>query len=39
MRYPELIVGALLVNDRDDIFVARFSKVTGHYAIPGGHVE
>ena len=39
MRYPELIVGALLVNERDEVFVARFSKIQGQYAIPGGHVE
>jgi ADP-ribose pyrophosphatase YjhB (NUDIX family) len=39
MRFPELIVGALLVNERGEVFVARFSKVEGQYAIPGGHVE
>jgi ADP-ribose pyrophosphatase YjhB (NUDIX family) len=39
MSHPELIVGALLVNARGEIFVARFSKMAGHYAIPGGHVE
>lgn len=38
-RYPELVVGALLVNPQGQIFVARFSKIAGHYAIPGGHVE
>ena len=39
LRYPELIVGALLANERGEIFVARFSKIEGQYAIPGGHVE
>jgi nucleoside triphosphatase len=39
MPYPELVVGALLVNEQGDIFLARFSKVAGHYAVPGGHVE
>ena len=39
LRYPELIVGALLENERGEIFVARFSKIEGQYAIPGGHVE
>lgn len=39
MRYPELIVGALLENQRGEIFVARFSKIEGQYAVPGGHVE
>jgi nucleoside triphosphatase len=38
-RYPEVIVGALLVNEQHEVFVARFSKVQGQYAIPGGHVE
>ena len=38
-RHPELIVGALLVNPQGQLFVARFSKIAGHYAIPGGHVE
>ena len=39
MRVPELIVGALLLNQQGEIFVARFSKIAGQYAIPGGHVE
>jgi 8-oxo-dGTP pyrophosphatase MutT (NUDIX family) len=39
MRYPEVIVGALLRSERGEVFVARFSKVVGQYAIPGGHVE
>jgi mutator protein MutT len=38
-RQPELIVGALLVNEQGEVYVARFSKVAGQYAIPGGHVE
>jgi len=39
MRPPELVVGALLVNTQGEVFVALFSKIAGHYAIPGGHVE
>ncbi len=39
VRYPELIVGAILVNAQGQVLVARFSKVEGRYAIPGGHVE
>lgn len=38
-RHPEFIVGALLVNPQCQVFVARFSKIEGRYAIPGGHVE
>ena len=39
MRQPEVVVGAVLVNPQGEVFVALFSKITGHYAIPGGHVE
>jgi ADP-ribose pyrophosphatase YjhB (NUDIX family) len=39
MRYPELIVGALLVKEDGEVFVARFAKIANQYAIPGGHVE
>ncbi len=39
MRYPELIVSALFLNEGGEVFIARFSKVAGQYAIPGGHVE
>ncbi|MFC2030694.1 NUDIX domain-containing protein [Chloroflexota bacterium] len=38
-RYPEVVVGAVLLNAQGEIFVARFSKIAGRYAIPGGHVE
>ena len=38
-RYPELIVGGLLVDDQGQVFLARFVKMEGLYAIPGGHVE
>ena len=38
-RSPEVVVGALLVDEQGRVFVARFSKVAGHYAVPGGHVE
>lgn len=38
-RYPELIVGGLLTNPQGQVLVARYSKIAGCYAIPGGHVE
>ena len=38
-RYPELIVGALLVNPQGQLLVARYNKIAGFYTIPGGHVE
>lgn len=38
-RHPEVVVGALLVDPQGRIFVARFSKIPGHCAVPGGHIE
>jgi 8-oxo-dGTP pyrophosphatase MutT (NUDIX family) len=38
-QHPELVVGALLVDPQGRVFVAGFSKIPGHYAVPGGHVE
>ncbi|MFN2290972.1 MAG: NUDIX domain-containing protein [Anaerolineae bacterium] len=37
--YPELVVGAILLDERGAVLIARFSKMEGQYAIPGGHVE
>jgi ADP-ribose pyrophosphatase YjhB (NUDIX family) len=39
MCYPELIVGALLLSAQGEVLIARFRKMAGQYAIPGGHVE
>jgi nucleoside triphosphatase len=38
-RYPELIVGGILVNEKGQLFLARLAKMDRLYAIPGGHVE
>ena len=38
-HYPELVVGGLLINSQGQVLVARYSKIVGYYAIPGGHVE
>jgi len=38
-RTPEVVVGALLVNPQDEIFLARFTKRQGRYVIPGGHID
>jgi nucleoside triphosphatase len=38
-RTPEAVVGALLVNPQDQIFLARFTKRQGRYVIPGGHID
>jgi nucleoside triphosphatase len=39
VRQPEVIVGALLLNERGEVFVARLAQSAGQYAIPGGHLE
>jgi nucleoside triphosphatase len=38
-RTPEVVVGALLVNQQGEILVARFTKRQGRYVIPGGHID
>lgn len=38
-RIPEVVVGALLVNPQNQIFLARFTKRQGQYVIPGGHID
>jgi len=37
--YPEVIVGALILNKKDEILLVRQDKWHGQYCIPGGHVE
>ncbi len=38
-RYPEPTVGALILNDRDQLLIVKTHKWRGNYTIPGGHVE
>ncbi|MFA6047853.1 MAG: nucleotide exchange factor GrpE [Parcubacteria group bacterium] len=38
-KYPEPIVGALIMDDEGKIFLAKSHKWKGKYTIPGGHVE
>jgi len=38
-RYPELIVGALIFNPEDKIFLMKSHKWRNKYIVPGGHVE
>jgi nucleoside triphosphatase len=38
-KYPEPIVGALIVNDNGEILVIRSPKWESDYSISGGHVE
>ena len=37
--YPELIVGALISNDKKEIFLVKSHKWGNLYCIPGGHIE
>jgi len=38
-RFPEVTVGALIVNNEGKIFLMKSHKWHGKYVIPGGHVE
>ena len=38
-RYPEPIVGALIFNREDKVFLMTSPKWKGKYVIPGGHIE
>lgn len=38
-NYPEPIVGALIINDENEILLVKQDKWQGLYCIPGGHVE
>lgn len=38
-KYPEAIVGALILNPKGEIFLMRSYKWRNKYVIPGGHIE
>jgi nucleoside triphosphatase len=38
-KYPEAVVGALIVNQENKIFLATGNKWDGKYVVPGGHVR
>lgn len=38
-KYPEPTVGALILNDRREILLAKSWKWHGKYTLPGGHIE
>ena len=38
-QYPEPTVGALILNESDQILLVKTHKWKGKYTIPGGHVE
>lgn len=37
--YPEPIVGALISNDKKEVFLVKSHKWSNLYCIPGGHIE
>jgi len=39
MKYPELTVGAFIINKKGEMLLVRSPKWHGLYSIPGGHVE
>lgn len=38
-NYPEATVGALIVNDEEEILLVRSYKWGTKYTVPGGHIE
>jgi len=38
-KYPEATVGALVVNPKGEVLIARSSKWADKHTVPGGHIE
>ncbi|NOR84682.1 NUDIX domain-containing protein [archaeon] len=38
-QYPEPVVGPLMFNDNNEIFLIKSPKFGGLYIVPGGHIE
>lgn len=38
-KFPKVVVGAIVYNGKDEIFVAKSYKLKNKWTIPGGHVE
>ena len=39
MQYPEVVVGAVILNPDDEVLICRSTKWNNKYIIPGGHIE
>lgn len=39
MDYPEVTVGAVILNPDNEVLICRSTKWNGKYVIPGGHIE
>ena len=37
--YPEPTVGAIILNNKNEILLVKSNKWKGSYVIPGGHIE
>ncbi|MFB6209794.1 MAG: NUDIX domain-containing protein [Candidatus Nanohaloarchaea archaeon] len=37
--FPEPVTGALILNEKDEIFLMKSPKWDGQWLVPGGHVE
>ncbi|HXS14756.1 MAG TPA: NUDIX domain-containing protein, partial [Candidatus Saccharimonadales bacterium] len=37
--YPEPVVGAFIINAKNQLFLAKSHKWSNSYVIPGGHIE
>lgn len=38
-KYPEATVGALIFNNKGEIFIMKTHKWSDKYALPGGHID
>jgi nucleoside triphosphatase len=38
-QYPKVAVGALIVNNNNEIFLGKTHKWKGKWCVPGGHLE
>jgi nucleoside triphosphatase len=39
MKYPEAVVGAVILNAKNKVLIVRSTKWNSKYIIPGGHIE
>ncbi|MAG22011.1 MAG: hypothetical protein CL943_01720 [Candidatus Diapherotrites archaeon] len=37
--FPEVVVGALILNEKNEVFLMKSPKWGGLYIVPGGHIE
>ena len=37
--FPRVAVGALILNNKEEVFLAKSHKWSNKFGVPGGHVE